>query len=45
MIEGMGTLEVDMDDGKEMSVEYTIGPNGKITENGKVPKLNEPAGP
>ena len=42
MVTGMDEFEVDMDEGSEQSVGYTIAPNGKITENGNVPKLNAP---
>lgn len=40
MVENPGELVVDIDDGKEISMEYALGAHGRIEENGNVPPLN-----
>lgn len=42
MVESPGELSVDIDDGKEISMEYALGAHGKIEEHGNVPPINAP---
>lgn len=45
MVESPGELTVDIDDGKEIAMEYSLGAHGKIDENGNVPPLSPPPTP
>ncbi len=45
VIGGMSGLEVDMDEGKDVTVEYSWQSDGPLTAGGNAPNLLLPAGP